>query len=55
MSAAFVVVHIADDGALTVFGNAYGSTLDQYEADAVAQRLVRLLGGAAHVRQLVPF
>ena len=53
MAAAYVVVHIAEDGALTVFGNAYGGTLDHHQADAIARRLGRDLGGCARVCQVV--
>jgi hypothetical protein len=53
MATSYVVVHLADDGTLTVFGNAYGSTLDHGQADAIAVRLTKKLGGHAHVRQIV--
>ena len=53
MATSYVVVHISDDGTLTVFGNAYGSTLDHDQADAIARRLGNELGGQTHVRQLV--
>jgi hypothetical protein len=53
MATSYVVVHLADDGTLTVFGNAYGNALDHGQADAMAARLTRELGGTAHVRQIV--
>lgn len=53
MAVGYVVVHIAEDGTLTVFGNAYGSTLDHGQADAIARRLGNELGGHSHVRQIV--
>ena len=53
MAATYVVVHIAEDGTLTVFGNAYGNTLDHHQADAIARRLTKDLGGFVHVRQVV--
>lgn len=53
MAPTYVVVHLADDGALTVFGNAYGTTLDHAQADAIARRIARHLGGSAHVRQII--
>lgn len=53
MAATYVVVHLAEDGTLTVFGNAYGSTLDHQQADAIARRLGKNLGGFAHVCQIV--
>jgi hypothetical protein len=55
MSPAYVIVHIADDGALTVFGSAYAGTLDHAQADAIARRVGKDLGGHVHVRQIVPF
>jgi hypothetical protein len=53
MATSYVVVHLADDGTLTVFGSAYGGTLDHDQADAIARRLGNELGGQAHVRQIV--
>jgi hypothetical protein len=53
MATSYVVVHLADDGTLTVFGNAYGSTLDHDRADALARRLGERLGGQTHVRQIL--
>ena len=53
MATSYVVVHLADDGTLTVFGNAYGNTLDHDQADAIARRLGTELGGQTHVRKIV--
>jgi hypothetical protein len=53
MATSYVVVHLADDGTLTVFGNAYGSTLDNDQANAIARRLGVELGGQTHVRKIV--
>ena len=54
MATMYVVVHIADDGALTVFGNAYGNGVDHAQAEAIARRVAHQLGGSAHVCQIVP-
>ena len=53
MGEAYVVVHIDDEGVLTVFGNSYGNTLDHRQADALARRLAEQLGGTTHVCQVV--
>jgi hypothetical protein len=53
MATSYVVVHIADDGTITVFGNAYGNTLDIDQANAIARRLGIDLGGQTHVRKVV--
>ena len=53
MATSYVVVHIADDGTLTIFGNAYGNTLDHDQANAIARRLGIELGGQSYVRKIV--
>jgi hypothetical protein len=53
MATSYVVVHIADDGTLTIFGNAYGNTFDHDQANAIARRLGIELGGRTYVRKIV--